>query len=155
MSTRSVTKGRDQGFSLVELLVVITILAILMAIAVPTLFGVRLRAQDTAAQKRLVTALKVEEIHATGHEGYTDDDGVLEGLEASLDWNATNDDAVHVLVASVVTTDDAVLLYTRSNSGSWFGLRRDRSGALSGRHTCAGAAETDVDEMTDCTGHDW
>ncbi|HZT66342.1 MAG TPA: prepilin-type N-terminal cleavage/methylation domain-containing protein [Acidimicrobiales bacterium] len=47
----------DEGFTLIELMVVILIIAILLAIAIPTFLGARSRAQDRAAQSSLRNAL--------------------------------------------------------------------------------------------------
>jgi type IV pilus assembly protein PilA len=49
--------GRDAGFTLIELMVVLLILAILLAIAIPTFLGVTKSANDRAAQSNLNTAL--------------------------------------------------------------------------------------------------
>jgi type IV pilus assembly protein PilA len=51
---------RDGGFTLLELMVVVLIIAILLAIAVPTFLGVRARAQNWAAQSNLRNALMIE-----------------------------------------------------------------------------------------------
>jgi type IV pilus assembly protein PilA len=48
---------RDAGFTLIELMVVLLILAILLAIAIPTFLGVTKSANDRAAQSNLNTAL--------------------------------------------------------------------------------------------------
>ena len=49
--------GDDAGFTLIELMVVLLILAILLAIAIPTFLGVTKSANDRAAQSNLNTAL--------------------------------------------------------------------------------------------------
>ena len=49
--------GVDAGFTLIELMVVLFILAILLAIAIPTFLGVTKSANDRASQSNLNTAL--------------------------------------------------------------------------------------------------
>jgi type IV pilus assembly protein PilA len=48
--------GEDAGFTLIELMVVLLILAILLAIAIPTFLGVTKSANDRAAQSNVNTA---------------------------------------------------------------------------------------------------
>ena len=50
-------RDREEGFTLIELMVVVLIIAILIAIAIPTFLGARERAQDRAAQSSLRNAL--------------------------------------------------------------------------------------------------
>ncbi|MHB8317897.1 MAG: type IV pilin protein [Acidimicrobiales bacterium] len=49
-------EGAESGFTLIELMVVLLIMAILLAIAIPTFLGVQGGAQDRAAQSNLTTA---------------------------------------------------------------------------------------------------
>ena len=49
---------KNEGFSLVELVVVIAVLAILSAVAIPAFIGVRNNAKVSAAKNSLVTILK-------------------------------------------------------------------------------------------------
>src|SRR5260221_291608 len=58
--------GDEGGFTLIELMVVVLIIAILIAIAIPTFLGARSRAQDKQAQSNLRNALVTED------EFYTD-----------------------------------------------------------------------------------
>jgi type IV pilus assembly protein PilA len=50
-------RSGEAGFTLIELMVVVLIIAILIAIAIPTFLGARSRAQDRVAQSNLRNAL--------------------------------------------------------------------------------------------------
>lgn len=146
----------DDGFSLVELMVVVLVVAILIAIAIPAFLGARTRAQDRTTQATLVTASKAQSSLAANDDAFTNVVADLEAEEPSIDWSGTDPEDVHVVLGDVQPGDNRqVLLYSRSNTGTWFGLRIVRQGAQAGRYTCSGSAESAVDEMTDCTGQDW
>ena len=80
--------GRDEeGFTLIELMVVVLIIAILVAIAVPTFLGARKKAQDRGAQSNLrnaLTAAKTVYTDTNDFNGLTE--ALLEGVEPSLDF---------------------------------------------------------------------
>jgi type IV pilus assembly protein PilA len=61
----------DAGFTLIELMVVLLILAILLAIAIPTFLGVTKSANDRAAQSNLDSALvNAKSIFQTNNQSY-------------------------------------------------------------------------------------
>src|ERR687893_354557 len=67
---RRLQGNREEGFTLIELMVVVLIIAILIAIAIPTFLGARARAQDRAAQSSLRNALAAAKTLYTDNDSY-------------------------------------------------------------------------------------
>ena len=61
----------EEGFTLIELMVVVLIIAILIAIAIPTFLGARKRAQDRAAQSSARNAVTAAKAIFTDREDYS------------------------------------------------------------------------------------
>src|SRR5436853_5580511 len=81
----------EQGFTLIELMVVVLIIAILIAIAIPTFLGAQNRARDRGAQSNLRNALTAAKTVATDNSGQFDqvDVAALTAAEGSLSFTAS------------------------------------------------------------------
>ncbi|MCL4422624.1 MAG: type II secretion system protein [Actinobacteria bacterium] len=80
----------DAGFTLIELMVVLLIMAILLAIAIPTFLGVRSSAQDRAAQTSLSNALTEAKTYYANNQDFTGMTATTLGQsEPSLTWTTT------------------------------------------------------------------
>jgi type IV pilus assembly protein PilA len=110
----------DKGFTLIELMVVVLIIAILIAIAIPTFLGMRRRAQDRAAQSDLRNGITAGKAYFTDDDSYTGF-GVTaaEASEPSLDWMTGQPvNARDVQINAVTAT--TLHLIAVSNSGTYF-----------------------------------
>ena len=122
----------EQGFTLIELMVVVLIIAILIAIAIPTFLGARQRAQDRAAQSDLRNGLTAEKTVYTDSQAYDATATNMKSVESSLDWGGK----LTVVVGDAVTTGDngVVCLETTSKSGTVFSLGDVAAGSSAGTY---------------------
>lgn len=125
----------DKGFTLIELMVVVLIIAILIAIAIPTFLGARKRAQDRAAQSNLRQAVTSGKVIFTDKENYQDaTTGALQAAEPSVTWNTAGVDSGGPPEVSVNSPDaNTFIAAAFSKAGNcWFVRDHTVSDAIAG-----------------------
>lgn len=123
-------RKKDEGFTLVELMVVVMIIAILMAIAIPTFLNSRKRAQDSAAKSNVRNALAAAQSVFSEKQEYPATDVMKTSLEAeepSLNFiTGPSTDAKSISVLTVATSSGVsgtVVVSAQSKSGKCFSFK--------------------------------
>jgi type IV pilus assembly protein PilA len=140
--------GNEEGFTLIELMVVVLIIAILIAIAIPTFLGARERAQNRSAQSNVRNALTAEKTSYTDTQQYTATSATLTAIEPSLTYvNAVPAKGTHEVYLAIGTVgvnapaNNAVVIGAQSASGKCYWMQ-----------DVAGNPGTKWNTSTDCAG---
>ena len=151
----SAHRRSERGFTLIELMVVVLVIAVLIAIAIPTFLGARAKAEDKAIESDLHQGFLTAKTYYTDNETFLSTDlagtaTAYHAAEPSMIFLAGPATATKETVFVQAATQSSILLVGYSAAGKWMCI-----GETVGAGTQYGTSTAAVDPFTalaNCTG---
>ncbi|MFZ4585888.1 MAG: type II secretion system protein [Acidimicrobiia bacterium] len=148
---RRLAERDEHGFTLIELMVVVLIIAILLLIAIPQFLSAQQGAQKKAAQSNLRTAAVAAKSVQQDTGSYTMTVADLNGREKDLSFVASATKVNQVVIAS--STADTITFYAFGENKVCYGIRLKANAATQYARGNANAPScTNATAMTSPTG---
>jgi type IV pilus assembly protein PilA len=142
--------GGEAGYTLIELMIVVLIIGLLIAIALPTFAGARERASDKAAQSNLRTSLAAAMTYWAELGTYTGFD-LTEAARAepSIRWVSPGPPGRGEIDIEVANASD-LLLVSLSDTGTYFCLSQQANSPVTDKGK--DLLFSNVDTVAECAG---
>ena len=114
----------ERGFTLIELMTVILIIAVLVLLALPTFLGARNRAYDVNAKANVRNAFAAERAYYTDTLTYTTNPATMTGIEAAITYvDGDTPLTTGVVYLHLHPVPNEIYISAMSESGTCFYLR--------------------------------
>ena len=152
-------REKERGFTLIELMVVVMIIAVLIAIAIPSFLGFRRGAQDRAAQATVIAVEKLAHAVVIEFEEFpstNDSVALFRSRETAFTWNEHGDASTGPKVVSVDEDNgrQEMNIAVLSDSGTCF-FSRVVVGGATVHHKEVDSPDCDSHEFQDEPGTGW